>query len=142
MDFLYRYILNAFKKMQDALGDWHDCVVLSEMLLRLTLDQSLALCDPTTERKVVELVRFVLRRGNDRQLVSAEVLFDRRQMHGRHGEGDVDRFELGDRHQFLVDCGEVADLHRVVAGPALDRRSDIRVAQLHLGVLRDRLLDG
>ena len=70
------------------------------------------------------------------------MLFDRRQVHRRHREGDVDRFELGDCHELLVDGGEIADLHGVVAGAAVDRRSDIRVAQLHPGVFRDRLLDG
>ena len=65
----------TFKRMQDALGDWHDCVVLAEHTLRLSLDQSLALCDPATERKVLELARFVLRRG-DRALRGFAALWE------------------------------------------------------------------
>jgi CHAD domain-containing protein len=54
----------TFKRMQTALGDWHDCVVLAERIMRLSLDESLALRDPAMEAKVVELARFVLRRGD------------------------------------------------------------------------------
>jgi CHAD domain-containing protein len=57
-------VARTFKRMQTALGDWHDCVVLAERIMRLSLDESLALRDPAMEAKVVELARFVLRRGD------------------------------------------------------------------------------
>ena len=39
-------LLRSFKKLQDALGLWHDHVVLGEQAIRLALDQQLALHDP------------------------------------------------------------------------------------------------
>ena len=57
-------VRRTFKRMQNALGDWHDCVVLAECAMRMSLDESLAARDPAMESKLLELVRFVLRRGD------------------------------------------------------------------------------
>jgi CHAD domain-containing protein len=57
-------VRRTFKQMQNALGDWHDCVVLAECAMRMSLDESLALVDPAMEAKVLELTRFILRRGD------------------------------------------------------------------------------
>jgi CHAD domain-containing protein len=57
-------VKRTFKRMQNALGDWHDCVVLAECAMRMSLDESLAARDPAMEGKIVELTRFVLRRGD------------------------------------------------------------------------------
>jgi CHAD domain-containing protein len=57
-------VRRTFKRMQNALGDWHDCVVLAECAMRMSLDESLASCDPAMESRLLELVRFILRRGD------------------------------------------------------------------------------
>jgi CHAD domain-containing protein len=57
-------VRRTFKRMQNALGDWHDCVVLAECAMRMSLDESLASRNPAMEAKVLDLVRFALRRGD------------------------------------------------------------------------------
>jgi CHAD domain-containing protein len=57
-------VRRTFKRMQNALGDWHDCVVLAESAMRMSLDESLASRNPAMEAKLLELVRFALRRGD------------------------------------------------------------------------------
>ena len=35
-------VMRLFKKMQDALGQWHDLVVMAERLMSLSIEQLLA----------------------------------------------------------------------------------------------------
>jgi len=53
-------ILKAFKKMQEALGDWHDDVVLVQCAMGMSLDQMLAYHRPETQDQVLKLSRFFL----------------------------------------------------------------------------------
>jgi CHAD domain-containing protein len=57
-------VSRTFKRMQKALGDWHDCVVLGGCAMQMSLDEALALRDPPMQARTLELIRFVLRRGD------------------------------------------------------------------------------
>jgi CHAD domain-containing protein len=54
-------ILRDFKQMQEALGNWHDDVVLMQQAMQVALDETLALHDPAGQEKVLDLSRFLLR---------------------------------------------------------------------------------
>ena len=56
-------VLRSFKRMQDALGEWHDYVVLSETMMRLSLRELLAHHDPKLQVKVLALADFALHRS-------------------------------------------------------------------------------
>lgn len=56
-------VAKAFKRMQEALGLWHDFVVLTETALRASLDAMLALHDPPLQAAVLELARATLQRS-------------------------------------------------------------------------------
>jgi CHAD domain-containing protein len=58
----------AFKRMQDALGLWHDYVVLAEYALHESVDADLVLHDPDLQAVVLDLARNVIGRAA-RQLV-------------------------------------------------------------------------
>src|SRR6185503_14833694 len=60
-------VSRAFKRMQRMLGDWHDCVVLAECVMQMSLDESVAQRDPAMQSKLLALIRFLMRRG-DRDL--------------------------------------------------------------------------
>src|SRR5205823_5036451 len=46
---------------QEELGLWHDYVVLAECAMQASIDAQLALHDGTTQRNIIELVRFALK---------------------------------------------------------------------------------
>jgi CHAD domain-containing protein len=50
-------LLRSFKKLQEALGLWHDYVVLSEQTLRVALDEALPTTDPRLYGQALELAR-------------------------------------------------------------------------------------
>ena len=56
-------LTKTFKKMQDALGLWHDYVVLAERAARAGLDDQLAHHEPELMTELLELVRDVLGRA-------------------------------------------------------------------------------
>jgi CHAD domain-containing protein len=56
-------LTKTFKKMQDALGLWHDYVVLAERSARAGLDDQLAHHEPELMTELLELVRDVLGRA-------------------------------------------------------------------------------
>jgi CHAD domain-containing protein len=56
-------ILKAFKKMQEALGDWHDDVVLVQCAMSMSLDQMLAYHRPATQDQMLKLARLFLVRS-------------------------------------------------------------------------------
>ena len=56
-------LTKTFKKMQDALGLWHDYVVLAERSTRAGLDEMLAHHEPELMTELLELVRDVLGRA-------------------------------------------------------------------------------
>ncbi|MGE5610721.1 MAG: CHAD domain-containing protein [Bacillota bacterium] len=60
-------VLKSLKQMQDALGLWHDYVVLGERILRLTLDSGVPYHDPALYEGLLDLSRLVSRRAQ-RQL--------------------------------------------------------------------------
>jgi CHAD domain-containing protein len=56
-------VTKTFKRMQEALGLWHDFVVLSDRALQLSLDEALGHRDPALQEQVLELARVFLRRS-------------------------------------------------------------------------------
>jgi CHAD domain-containing protein len=60
---LPRSILRDFKKMQDALGYWHDYVVLAETAMEICVDEMLPATDPAMQQHVLDLITFALRRS-------------------------------------------------------------------------------
>jgi CHAD domain-containing protein len=56
-------VARSFKKMQDALGLWHDHVVLSERMLRISADALLAHHDAGMQGAILDLCRLTLRRS-------------------------------------------------------------------------------
>jgi CHAD domain-containing protein len=70
-------VLRTFKRMQDALGDWHDHVVLAEWMMRLSLRELLAHHDPAMQAKVLGLSEFALARSN-RDMRKFMMLWERR----------------------------------------------------------------
>jgi CHAD domain-containing protein len=56
-------LFKRFKKMQDALGLWHDYVVLTERIMELSLENGLHLHDPQMHSTMLDLSRFALSRA-------------------------------------------------------------------------------
>jgi CHAD domain-containing protein len=56
-------VTRSFKKMQDALGQWHDLIVLAERLLSLSVEQLLAHHDAAVQSEVLNLARQYLARA-------------------------------------------------------------------------------
>ncbi len=56
-------VTRTFKRMQDALGAWHDAVVLAERALHATLDAGLAYHDPALHLAVADVARSAVRRS-------------------------------------------------------------------------------
>ncbi len=56
-------VTKTFKRMQEALGLWHDFVVLSDRALQLSLDEALGHRDSALQEQVLELARVFLRRS-------------------------------------------------------------------------------
>ncbi len=53
----------AFKQMQDALGIWHDYVVLNERMLKLMVETELSLHDSKTAGVALDLAKLAIRRS-------------------------------------------------------------------------------
>jgi hypothetical protein len=85
-------VMKTFKKMQEALGLWHDFVVLSEVALRGALEEMLATTDPRLYGQALELARIFCQR-------SKRHLGHFRELWRKEGEGIARRigeaFELG-----------------------------------------------
>ena len=58
-----RPVLAAFKRIQTALGLWHDYVVLTERILCESAEQQLAHHDPAKQQALLKLAALMLRRG-------------------------------------------------------------------------------
>jgi CHAD domain-containing protein len=56
-------VLRSFKKMQDALGLWHDYVVLAETAMELSVEEILAAINPALQQRVLDLVSLALKRS-------------------------------------------------------------------------------
>jgi CHAD domain-containing protein len=65
--------LKLFKKMQDALGLWHDYVVLAERAMRESSDAMLAHHDAQLQRRVLGLTQLILRRSESQLSRFAEL---------------------------------------------------------------------
>lgn len=70
-------VMRHFKQMQEALGNWHDDVVLVECAMQTSIDSMLAYHDLPTAERVLELSRFFLRRAA-RELANFTKLWQRR----------------------------------------------------------------
>jgi CHAD domain-containing protein len=55
----------SFKKMQDALGSWHDYVVLTDCATQAALEQQLSHHNPELMNELLELIRDVLGKATD-----------------------------------------------------------------------------
>jgi CHAD domain-containing protein len=60
---LPRAVGKSFKRMQDALGLWHDYVVLAERLMQFSLDTDLPLYNAMLQQRVLELIRVALQQA-------------------------------------------------------------------------------
>ena len=56
-------VARTFKRLQDALGLWHDFVVLAEQILRYSLDELVAHHDPKLQGQLLDLSRHMVRRS-------------------------------------------------------------------------------
>ena len=73
-------VLRSFKQLQDALGLWHDYVVLGEQAMRAAMDELLSLHQPQLHGRVLELAHMLWMRS-EREL-------DRfTRAWARHGDG-------------------------------------------------------
>ena len=70
-------VATAFKRMQDALGAWHDMVVLAERCMRASLDAQLAYHDPALYLSVQEVSRTAVQRSM-RHLATFAALWSKR----------------------------------------------------------------
>lgn len=70
-------VLRGFKKMQEALGSWHDYVVLIQCAMRVSIDESLAYHDLEMQERVLDLSRLFLRRSA-RELTNFSKLWGQR----------------------------------------------------------------
>lgn len=57
---LPKEVFKHFEKLQDALGDWHDLVVFSEVIVQTSLDNDLPLHDPTTSSEILDMSKQTL----------------------------------------------------------------------------------
>jgi CHAD domain-containing protein len=53
-------VLRTFKSMQNALGAWHDYVVMTECALQASVDAELPLSDSTMQRQVLSFANFCM----------------------------------------------------------------------------------
>ena len=53
---LSKEILDQFKRIQDALGDWHDCVVLAQCAMKLAVKRELAMHNPALLESVLKMI--------------------------------------------------------------------------------------
>jgi CHAD domain-containing protein len=67
-------ITRSFKQMQDALGQWHDYVVLAERIMQLSLDEHLSHHDAAMAAAVMEITRTAVQRSS-RQLMHFRALW-------------------------------------------------------------------
>jgi CHAD domain-containing protein len=58
-------VLKSFKQMQDALGLWHDFIVLTERMLSISGDEQLAHHDAPMQRAVLGLAQVTLRKSEE-----------------------------------------------------------------------------
>jgi len=63
---LDRNVMRTFKRMQEALGLWHDFVVLTEWAMRASLEGLLAHHDTKLQTEVLALARYTLARAQQR----------------------------------------------------------------------------
>lgn len=56
-------VIRQFKQMQEALGNWHDDVVLVECAMQTSIDRMLAYHDSSLAERLLDLSRFFLRRA-------------------------------------------------------------------------------
>ncbi len=56
-------VTGLFKRMQTALGLWHDYVVLTERMIRESVDCDLALHDPTLQSQILSFAQLSLRKS-------------------------------------------------------------------------------
>ena len=95
-------VMKNFKKMQEALGLWHDFVVLSEETLRSALEEMLASTSPRLYGEALELAR-VLWQRSERHLGQFRGLWAKE---GEVISGEIiQTFRLGDEHLRVEDAG-------------------------------------
>jgi CHAD domain-containing protein len=70
-------VLALFKRMQNALGNWHDYVVLAERILRESVECDLALHDPKLQSDLLSVAQLYLKKS-DTQLKKMAALWKTR----------------------------------------------------------------
>jgi CHAD domain-containing protein len=66
-------VVSLFKRMQTALGLWHDYVVLAERIMRESVECDLALHDPRLQVELLGVVQLCLRRSESQMKKMAEL---------------------------------------------------------------------
>ncbi len=102
-------LFKLFKKMQDALGLWHDYVVLSESAMELSLEQHVHLHDPELQAKLLDLVRFAINKSQ-RELEKFAELWTQ--------SGDM--ISIAIRAEFPLTRDEVADESQAITESQTD----------------------
>jgi hypothetical protein len=70
-------VVRSFKNMQDALGLWHDYVVLAETAMEISVDEILAATDPAMQQRVLDLVSLALKRSQSHLAKFSQLWKDR-----------------------------------------------------------------
>jgi CHAD domain-containing protein len=70
-------VLRSFKKMQDALGYWHDYVVLAETAMEICVDEMLPATDPAMQQRVLDLIAMALKRSQAQLKKFADLWIER-----------------------------------------------------------------
>lgn len=95
-------VMRSFKVMQEALGDWHDDVVLVECAMRTSLDESLSYHDADMQQRLLKLAQLFVTRAT-RELSNFSRLWQQR------GDEVAERIRTG------------FPLTRAVSAPKTDR---------------------
>ncbi len=62
---LPKTVLRSFKKMQEALGTWHDFVVFTETAMEISVEQILPATDAAMQQRVLDLCALAIRRAQN-----------------------------------------------------------------------------
>ena len=103
-------VMGNFKKMQEALGVWHDYVVLTERAMQMSLEALLPHHDAALQAKVLDLARALLKHSSN-HLDQFSALWAK-------GGGDVAR-------------GSARSVSADAFAQRTDKRIPIRLAQMH-----------
>jgi CHAD domain-containing protein len=137
--------LAQFKNMQEALGMWHDYIVLTERMLMETVECDLALHDPGLQEQILSLAQTTLRKAqvelkkftalwsqNGAKL--SEGIRERIPRKG-HGEGKVEEAPVGEAAEPKAEAGP--DAETVVNAEVVEALTSAEAAPGAAGITPD-----